>query len=28
LPETFHTYGTPIVDPDTEMKDVPVFGSS
>ena len=28
LPETFHTYGTPIVDPDTEMKDVPVFDSS
>ena len=28
LPETFHTYGTPVVDPDTETKDIPVFDSS
>ena len=28
LPETFHTYGTPVVDPDAETKDVPVFDSS
>jgi hypothetical protein len=25
LPETFHTYGTPVADPDAETKDVPVF---
>jgi catechol 2,3-dioxygenase len=28
LPETFHTYGTPVVNPGAETKDVPVFGSS
>src|SRR5919202_2305495 len=28
LPETFHTYGTPVVDPDVETKDVPVFDAS
>jgi catechol 2,3-dioxygenase len=28
LPETFHTYGTPIVDEAVETKDVPVFGPS
>ena len=28
LPETFHTYGTPVVDPDVETKDVPVFDTS
>jgi catechol 2,3-dioxygenase len=28
LPETFHTHGTPVVDPDAETKDVPVFDSS
>jgi catechol 2,3-dioxygenase len=27
LPETFHTYGTPVVDEATETKDVPVFDS-
>ena len=26
LPETFHTYGTPVVDEAAETKDVPVFG--
>jgi catechol 2,3-dioxygenase len=28
LPETFHTYGTPVVDEAVETKDVPVFGPS
>ena len=28
LPETFHTYGTPVVNPGAETKDVPVFDSS
>ena len=27
-PETFHTYGTLVADPDVETKDVPVFEPS